>query len=79
MFGNAPLTTRGSLITTDIPTKQLLLYINRENGNRIILKDLDDTHVLVDPRFVQYLKEEVARLLERNMYDTQLASVARNK
>ena len=61
----------GSLITTDVPTKQLLVFINRENGNKIILQDLDDTHVLVDSRYVQYLKDEVARLLEKNMYDTQ--------
>ena len=61
----------GTLITTDIPTKQLIVYINKENRDKIILKDLDDTHVLVDSRYVQYLRDEVARLLERNMYDVQ--------
>jgi len=70
MFG-AVATKSGSLLTTDVPTKQLLIYIDKENGNKIILQDLDDTHVLVDSRYVQYLKEEVARLLEKNMYDTQ--------
>lgn len=61
----------GSLISCDVPTKQLIVYINRENQDRIILRDLDDTHVLIDSRYVDYLKEEVARLLERNMYDVQ--------
>ena len=70
MFG-AVASKSGSLLTTDVPTKQLLIYIDKENGNKIILQDLDDTHVLVDSRYVQYLKEEVARLLEKNMYDTQ--------
>jgi len=70
MFG-AIASKSGSLLTTDVPTKQLLMYIDKENGNKIILQDLDDTHVLVDSRYVQYLKEEVARLLEKNMYDTQ--------
>ena len=70
MFG-AIASKSGSLLTTDVPTKQLLMYIDKENANKIILQDLDDTHVLVDSRYVQYLKEEVARLLEKNMYDTQ--------
>lgn len=61
----------GSLITTDVATKQLILYINKENKDKIVLQDLDDTHVLIDSRYETYLKEEVARLLERNMYDVQ--------
>lgn len=64
-------TVEGSLISCDVPTKQLIVYINRENQDRIILRDLDDTHVLIDSRYVSYLQEEVARLLERNMYDVQ--------
>lgn len=62
------------MITTDIPTKQLIMYINKENQDRIILQDLDDTHLLVDSRYVIYLKDEVARLLERNMYDKSTIS-----
>jgi len=55
----------------DPATKQLVLYICNENvGKKIIVQDLDDTHVLVNPAYVQYLKNEVARLLEKNMYDT---------
>jgi len=68
------MSARGSLITTDIPTKQLILFINKDNGGRLVLQDLDDTHVLVDSRYVQFLKDEVARLLEKNMYDTQAAA-----
>ena len=61
----------GSLLTMDPATKQLVLYICNENvGKKIIVQDLDDTHVLVNPAYVQYLKNEVARLLEKNMYDT---------
>ena len=49
----------------DPATKQLVLYICNENvGKKIIVQDLDDTHVLVNPAYVQYLKNEVARLLE---------------
>lgn len=58
-------------MTMDPATKQLVLYICNENvGKKIIVQDLDDTHVLVNPAYVQYLKNEVARLLEKNMYDT---------
>jgi TFIIH basal transcription factor complex TTD-A subunit len=66
-----PLPVAGSLLTMDPATKQLVLYICNENvGKKIIVQDLDDTHVLVNPAYVQYLKNEVARLLEKNMYDT---------
>ena len=55
----------------DPATKQLVLYVCNENvGKKIIVQDLDDTHVLVNPAYVQYLKNEVARLLEKNMDDT---------
>ena len=59
----------GTLITTDIPTKQLIVYLNERNDNKIIIQDLDDTHVLIDPRYLEYVTEECERLHEQNVFE----------
>ena len=61
--------TTGTLITTDIPTKQLIVFLNQENGGCIIVKDLDDKHVLIDSRYVDYVKAECERLHESNVFE----------
>jgi Transcription factor TFIIH complex subunit Tfb5 len=59
----------GTLITTDIPTKQLIVYLNEQNEHRIIIQDLDDTHVLIDPRYLDYVTTECERLHEQNVFE----------
>jgi hypothetical protein len=59
----------GTLITTDVPTKQLIVFLNQENGDRIIVKDLDDKHVLIDSRYVDYVRTECERLHESNVFE----------
>lgn len=58
----------GVLITTDIATKQLILFLNDQNGKNIVLKDLDDKHILIHPKFKDYIRTEVDRLYDQNTY-----------
>jgi hypothetical protein len=60
---------KGVLVTTDIPAKELIVFLNRENGGKIVLKELDDNHLLINPAYVDYVKSEVARLLDQNYYE----------
>ncbi len=69
MSSSSPTVVAGTLLTTDIPTKQLILFLNRENNNQIIIEDLDDTHVFVHSNKVEYVKECVAQLLETNIFE----------
>eukprot|EP00601_Ochromonadales_sp_CCMP2298_P023902 CAMPEP_0173292438 /NCGR_PEP_ID=MMETSP1143-20121109/12731_1 /TAXON_ID=483371 /ORGANISM="non described non described, Strain CCMP2298" /LENGTH=74 /DNA_ID=CAMNT_0014231831 /DNA_START=214 /DNA_END=435 /DNA_ORIENTATION=- len=59
----------GLLITTDIPTKQLILFLNDENNDEIVILDLDDTHVLIRPEFLDYVTAEVQRLFDQNTFE----------
>jgi hypothetical protein len=59
----------GLLISTDIPTKQIIMYVNEANGGRIILKDLDDCHVLIDSRYKDFLNAQVEQLFNKNTYE----------
>jgi hypothetical protein len=51
---------------SDAPTKELILALNaaRPTGDRFVLDDLDDTHVLVDPAAVDAIAARVAALAD---------------
>ena len=59
----------GSLIKTDIPAKQLIAYLNEENDRKIVIKDLDENTLFVETQYVDYIKQEVARLFELNVFE----------
>ncbi|KAL1409577.1 hypothetical protein Q8F55_003568 [Vanrija albida] len=61
----------GTLITCDSAAKTILLHLDkqRDGNNKFILKDVDDTHVLVKTAHVDELKEALATELEKNTYD----------
>lgn len=61
--------THGVLVTTDIPTKQLIMWLDQENDSRIVIKDLDDKHVLIDARYVDFVRSECDRLHEQNVFE----------
>lgn len=63
------LITRGVMITTDIPTKQLIKFLDDENENRIIIHDLDDKHVLINSCYLEYVTKECERLHEANIFE----------
>ncbi|CCE63074.1 hypothetical protein TPHA_0D04400 [Tetrapisispora phaffii CBS 4417] len=59
---------KGALIQCDPSIKALIIQIDSEY-NDIILEELDETHILVDPRKVEYIKQELNRLLSKNIYN----------
>lgn len=59
---------RGSLIQCDPSIKALIMQIDAEQSD-IILEELDDTHLLVDPAKVEFIKRELNRLLSKNIYN----------
>ncbi len=62
-------TYSGILITTDIPTKHLILFLDKENNRNIVIKDLDDHHLLINPAYRDFVREEVERLYNQNTYE----------
>ena len=71
--------TPGVLVTCDVPIKAFIKKIDddwRRSGagrQSFILKDLDETHLLVRPpteefNAVEYIQEKLAKLQENNAY-----------
>lgn len=59
-------------IYRDVITKQTILHLNNLNNKMLILKDLDDTHLLVDPEWVQFIEDETFAILEKNLWTGEL-------
>lgn len=55
--------------------KQFLLYLDdiNELGGKFVYEDLDDTHLFIDPSYVDRLREKIDDLMEKHSY------VAENK
>ncbi|MDA9081284.1 general transcription factor IIH subunit TFB5 family protein [Candidatus Dependentiae bacterium] len=60
----------GSLIETDIPCKVYILHINEKlpPAERFVIQDLDETHLLVQPHRLEYVKAEVKAWQQKNQY-----------
>jgi len=65
MSGVAKETSRGLLITCDIPTKQFILHV----AKKFVLHDLDDTHLFVDPEGLPFIREQIKRFSDANAYE----------
>ena len=52
------------LITTDAATKVYILSL--ESATQFLIEDLDETHILVDPAFVDYIYEEIEKRAVEN-------------
>lgn len=61
------MSDKGVLIECDPQMKQFILYQDdlRPPGKKIVLKDLDATHVFVDSNSVEFLKEKIDALMEQ--------------
>ncbi|GMM55350.1 TFIIH complex subunit [Maudiozyma humilis] len=59
---------RGMLLQCDPSIRALIVQIDAQH-NDIILEELDDTHLLVDPSKVEFIKHELNRLLSKNIYN----------
>jgi len=62
--------TSGVLVTCDSAAKQILLHIDsgREGPSKFILRDVDDTHVLVKKDYLEEINELLQDELEKNTY-----------
>ncbi|KAL7421648.1 hypothetical protein Q5752_003417 [Cryptotrichosporon argae] len=60
----------GTLITCDSAAKQIILHLDgqREGPGKFVLRDIDDTHVLVKTVFLAEIKELLQEELEKNTY-----------
>ncbi|CCF57244.1 hypothetical protein KAFR_0C02510 [Kazachstania africana CBS 2517] len=59
---------RGVLLQCDPSIKALITQIDAKRSD-VILEELDDTHLLVDPTKVDFVKHELNRLLSKNIYN----------
>jgi len=58
--------THGLLLTCDSSIKQFLLHLDKEH--HFIIRDLDDTHLLVDASVTSFLQEKLDELQDENTY-----------
>lgn len=64
---------QGTLIECDPQMKQFILFLDEKQpvGSKIVLRDLDATHVFVDSSHVERIKSEIDELMERVNYVEQ--------
>eukprot|EP00656_Telonema_subtile_P031502 TRINITY_DN3446_c0_g1_i7.p1 TRINITY_DN3446_c0_g1~~TRINITY_DN3446_c0_g1_i7.p1 ORF type:complete len:375 (+),score=108.39 TRINITY_DN3446_c0_g1_i7:342-1466(+) len=70
---------RGVLISCDIPTKQILLWLSEAEKLNFVIKDLDDTHLFVTAEIQgepaeAFLKGRVRDIQERNIFVADAAA-----
>ena len=56
-----------TLIKTDESVHQIILHISANMPSPIIIRDLDEKHVLIDASHVEMVKERVEEILEANI------------
>ena len=47
---------------------QLILHLNETL--HFVIKECDETHVLIDPSFLDYVKSEIEEAFEKNIWDS---------
>jgi len=60
--------TRGVFITCDIPIKEFLCWLNDEEDGKIILEDLDDTHLFVTEESIPFIRKKLEELYNENQF-----------
>ena len=71
---------KGMLIECDPSIKSLVVRIDQDYRD-IVIEELDDTHLLIDPSKLTFIKKELNRILADNVYnpfddeDAQAAAV----
>lgn len=63
-----PRAIRGVLVRCDPSIKALILKIDSSHHD-IVIEELDETHLVIDHNKVQAVKNELNRLLSKNIYD----------
>lgn len=64
---------KGVLIECDPQMKQFILYLDDKQpiGSKLVLKDLDATHVFVESKYVELIKTQIDDLMEQVNYAEQ--------
>ncbi|EGW32400.1 RNA polymerase II transcription factor B subunit 5 [Spathaspora passalidarum NRRL Y-27907] len=60
--------SKGVLVQCDPSIRALILQIDAESPG-IVLEELDDTHLLIQHDKVQIVKNELNKLLSKNIYN----------
>ncbi|KAM0708294.1 hypothetical protein Q7P35_004945 [Cladosporium inversicolor] len=59
-----PRAQAGVLVECDASIKAIIVNIDRENGNKFIIEDIDDEHVLIQASKHEELKSELNKKLK---------------
>jgi TFIIH basal transcription factor complex TTD-A subunit len=59
---------KGMLIKCDPSIKSLVVKIDQDYRD-IVIEELDDTHLLIDPSKLTFIKKELNRILADNAYN----------
>ncbi|ESW98193.1 hypothetical protein HPODL_05230 [Ogataea parapolymorpha DL-1] len=59
---------KGTLVQCDPSIKALIVKIDSDSRD-IVIEELDDTHLLVDPSKIVYIKQELNKILSKNAYN----------
>lgn len=64
---------KGVLIECDPQMKQFILYLDEKQpiGSKLVLRDLDATHVFVESKYVDLIKSQIDDLMEQVNYAEQ--------
>lgn len=63
-----PTASKGVLVRCDPSIRALILQIDLTSRG-IVLQELDNTHLMIKQEMVQFVKDELNRLLLKNIYD----------
>lgn len=58
----------GTMVTCDIPVKEFLLWLNDTKPEKFIIFDLDEAHLLIHTRTIDYVRNQLNELYEENQY-----------
>jgi len=64
------ISTKGVLVQCDIPTKVYILHLNsqRAANDKIVIRELDDTNLLIYAKQVDLVKEELKKHNDSHIY-----------
>lgn len=65
-----PSAIKGTLIKCD-PAIRALVVLMDNAAHDIILEELDDTHLLIVPKKVEYVRQELNARLNKNMFNPE--------
>ncbi|KAM9893532.1 hypothetical protein OXX69_011675 [Metschnikowia pulcherrima] len=63
-----PTASKGILVRCDPSIRALILQID-STSRGIVLQELDNSHLMIKGDMVQFVKNELNRLLLKNIYD----------